>query len=1592
MYTDAKTVAPNSPAPNFDESSVTPVSAQHFEPTEASVLTQTIEITPNTSEFASPDVPHKAAALAVVAANGNLQIAASPSIIGVATLVIQGPAKALDAQGKERVINNGSEIYLNDTIVTGPRTYVKIQLSDGTVFQLGPLSRATLEHFDFQQAANQQESNSGEFEATVQAGNFRFASGRIAENNEGTHTIIKTPSAVIGIRGSEIDGRVEGDGSTIILHMEGLIDIRPLYSFERFTVFEPGTRIEIPIDPLQQFSAYQAETGYIQGFRNILAPLNQGFEAVYFEDGQGLQGEGAFIEDAPPGTPDFDESPNGERPPTKFDDTPHEGREPPLPEGNRPPHNPLHGESTEHRLSPEGQEPTNPNDPSSSHAPPQNDTGERGLGNPPSADKPPEHPPIKQTPVPPPDGNTPQPSETDVSLSGVEDQSVLINSLPGVENLEELQILTAPKHGRLELQEGNWLYIPEPNFHGFDSFTYQVAGQNVPTTVGLTLAPVNDVPTAPLLEATLLEDGVFEISVQEILANVIDVEDKDPTQFSLHSLQNVPEITRGQVELSRDGDSILFTPQPNYAGETGFTYRVIDSGGTVSEPLLVRLNVQAINDAPLVTNTPLNVQLNAGQSITVNNNALLSNVIDVEGDTLRITQLNFAGQVVSDSVQDNDGNQIIPQFSSDGNVTGFTLLAANGFSGLLTISYTVTDAQGATTQVSMNAQVLADTNNQNNFPIAQDDTFSISATQASSISISSLLANDTDPGNEALSFAGLGSAKNGTVQLDDAENVIFTPNSAFASQGGSFVYQVENTSGANASATVNLTALNNNTNTPPIAVDDAIGALGTSSFIIAASSLLSNDSDAENDALRVVQVSNAVNAVVSLDANGDVLVVPEPTFDSNNPASFIYVIEDTQGEQASATVNIAALNTNTNTPPIAVDDVFSTVGTQNFTITASSLVANDSDAENDALRVVQISNVVNATASLDTNGNVLVAPEPTFDSNNPISFIYVIEDTQGDQSNANVTVITTNSTNSPPTANPDLITVQNTNSLSIPATALLSNDTDPDNDSLLITSVANALNGNVSLNANNTVVFTPDANFISNQGGSFDYVVTDGNNNNSTGTVNITLNNAAPIANADQIDTVGNGSVFIAATTLLSNDTDPENDPLSLTQVGQGINGTVSLDANGDVQFIPNTNFGIQGSGSFVYTVEDSIGNTANAVVTVEDGNQAPQAQDDQFTVNAGSSLVISDAELLANDIDPEGEALNITNVGQAINGQVSFDAISGAITVTPDPSLSLGTVSFAYQVADTQGVTSNANVAVTIQAPAAQANPDSLDVPFNTPIQIPASLLLDNDIGENLLLTAVDDLGNPGLSVSLNNQQIDFYADFSQIQTGSTGFSYTIIDSTGVSLSADVSVKADNVQLGGASSDNLGGSDQVDLMQGKEGNDSLFGQAGNDIINGDEDNDLLDGGPGRDQLFGGTGNDTFRLDLNQGADVIDGGADFDTLSLQGSNQNLNLVSNQALPPNQQLQLKNIERIDLNGNNNALILDFDDVFSINQNNQLFIEGNSSNNITSGDRGWERNPNEVTVGGNTYVQYQYNAANTDTANLFVSTDITNQFIL
>ena len=187
--------------------------------------------------------------------------------------------------------------------------------------------------------------------------------------------------------------------------------------------------------------------------------------------------------------------------------------------------------------------------------------------------------------------------------------------------------------------------------------------------------------------------------------------------------------------------------------------------------------------------------------------------------------------------------------------------------------------------------------------------------------------------------------------------------------------------------------------------------------------------------------------------------------------------------------------------------------------------------------------------------------------------------------------------------------------------------------------------------------------------------------------------NDPPVAVDDTATTAEDMAVIVTTTVLLANDSDPDGQTPTVTAVGDPQNGTV-VRSGDDITFTPAADF--SGTATFDYTISDGMLTDVGTVsITVTPVNDAPIAGDDVASVQADTSLELSHAILLANDVDPDGPALTVSAVGTPVNGTVVLGTTT--VTFTPTPG-HVGAASFEYTVTDGT-LSDTASVAVTVTA-----------------------------------------------------------------------------------------------------------------------------------------------------------------------------------------------------------------------------------------------------------------------------------------------------
>ncbi|HEX3765556.1 MAG TPA: Ig-like domain-containing protein [Kofleriaceae bacterium] len=274
----------------------------------------------------------------------------------------------------------------------------------------------------------------------------------------------------------------------------------------------------------------------------------------------------------------------------------------------------------------------------------------------------------------------------------------------------------------------------------------------------------------------------------------------------------------------------------------------------------------------------------------------------------------------------------------------------------------------------------------------------------------------------------------------------------------------------------------------------------------------------------------------------------QPAADYHGADTAMVKAEDARGS-STATVSITV--TAVNDAPVAKPDSFSAQFGVALKIAQATLLANDTDVDGDPLTVVAVAPVTGGHgAPAMSGGDVVFTSEADFAGTG--MFVYTVSD---GQLTAQATVTVTVGSDQPPSAAGDMATTDEDVAAAIDDATLLANDTDPEQHTLAVMAVGNAVHGSVSHDGTR-VTFQPDANY--NGPASFEYTITDGTLT-STATVQVTVNSVddPPVA----VDDTASAAEGAAATLIdvLANDTDIDDGPRTVASVTQPAHGSAQI-------------------------------------------------------------------------------------------------------------------------------------------------------------------------------------------------------------------------------------------------------------------------------------------------------------------------------------------------------------------------------------------------------------------------------------------------
>ncbi|MFN3191689.1 MAG: Ig-like domain-containing protein [Aureliella sp.] len=417
---------------------------------------------------------------------------------------------------------------------------------------------------------------------------------------------------------------------------------------------------------------------------------------------------------------------------------------------------------------------------------------------------------------------------------------------------------------------------------------------------------------------------------------------------------------------------------------------------------------------------------------------------------------------------------------------------------------------------------------------------------------------------------------------------------------------------------------------------------------------------------------------------------------ADDPGNDVLVFSENQAV-SSDRIDFSSIALDVGADFTLADDVFNfdeDAGQQTLDV-----LANDTTG-NSTLTIVSVGATSGGGIATVASGGGSISYTSAANFNGAETFTYTVENQDGIQATATVTVQLA-AVNDPPLALNDSFSVAQNSTNNV--LDVLANDNsgvdDSNGESLTVTAVSvGSEGGTLSVTGSGTsVTYSPRADFTGTE--TFTYTLSDGLGGNSTGsvTVNVDVANPPPVVQNDSFNVTEDAAQ--ATFDVLANDTtDDSTETLSISAVQSSFQGsTFQVSSDGlSVIYAPGPNF--TGQEIIGYTVRDSGGAEATGLVTftVAAVNDAPDALND--TATAIASEATTAISVLANDVDVDGDSLTITAVTQPSSGTVTIASDGQSVLFAPASSSFEGTVTFTYTIEDPSGESDTATVQVDVR------------------------------------------------------------------------------------------------------------------------------------------------------------------------------------------------------------------------------------------------------------------------------------------------------
>ncbi|MDF2539606.1 MAG: conserved repeat domain protein, partial [Herbinix sp.] len=487
---------------------------------------------------------------------------------------------------------------------------------------------------------------------------------------------------------------------------------------------------------------------------------------------------------------------------------------------------------------------------------------------------------------------------------------------------------TEAAHGTVTVNgDGSFIYLPEADYDGSDSFTFTVndgTTDSTPATVTIDITPVNDKPVATA--------GTLDVTEDTLQNGTLSASDIDGDSLTFEAV-TLP--SKGTVVVNANG-SYTYTPNADVTGSDSFTFRVKD-GALYSDAATIMITITLVNDNPNAHDGILDVEED------VLKKGMLSGT-DIDGDNLTFEAITQPMKGVV-KVNPNGSYTYLPNANATGS-DSFSFRTKDGslYSEAATITINIIPV--------------------NDKPEAKDGELVVTEDSRQNGMLSA-----TDIDGDSVFYEAISQPKKGIVTVHTNGTYTYLPNPN-ATGSDSFTYHAKDASlySNAATITINITPVNDK----PEASDGELSVMEDNP-----QSGLLTVTDIDGDDLTYELINKPTKGSITINSNGTYTY--KPNDNAIGADGFTYQAKDAYltSNTAKVTITINPVNDS----PMAYDGVL--VVTED-TKQSGTLLAYDVDGDDLTFEVV--GQPSKGTISINPNGSYTFMPKLNATGNDSFTF------------------------------------------------------------------------------------------------------------------------------------------------------------------------------------------------------------------------------------------------------------------------------------------------------------------------------------------------------------------------------------------------------------------------------------------------------------------------------------------------------------------------------------------------------------------------------------------------------------------------------